>query len=333
MPSAPHKSQVPIVDFAPFLNGTPSDRKSTATQIYQAFKTVGFVYLINHGVPQEKVNECFAWSKKFFDLPSEIKNLAPHPPSGRYHKGYSSVGKEKVVQMVYDPEAVKALRKAPDVKESFESGRQDDELYPNIWVPEEHIPGFRAFMEEYFATCRGTQCQILRAVALGMGLDETYFDPFHSDRQNQLRLLHYPPTPAKELLSGVKERIAAHTDFGTLTMLFQDDVGGLEVEDIHQKGVFHPAPPVEDAVVVNIGDFMQRWSNDELKSTMHRVRAPPADDETKMTKARYSVPYFSTANRDAIIDCLPTCWGEDRPKKYAPITSGDYIGMRLDATY
>lgn len=233
--------------------------------------------------------------------------------------------------MVYDKSSIDKLRKCPDFKESFEMGREDDERTPNIWLPEDVLPGFRLSCNEFFETCYGTAMDLLRAIAIGMELPEDYFREYHTKKDNQLRLLHYPPIEAELLRAGTTERIAAHTDFGTMTLLFQDQVGGLEVEDIHEKGKFNPAPFIPGTIVVNIGDFLQRWSNDTLKSTMHRVRAPPMVEG--MTKARYSIPYFVTANRDRTIDCIPGCFSETRPKKYEPINSREYIEMRMNSLY
>jgi isopenicillin N synthase-like dioxygenase len=181
--------------------------------------------------------------------------------------------------------------------------------------------------------------ELLRLVALGMGLEEEYFINYHKHKDNQIRLLHYPPVEESLLRQGKAERIAAHTDFGTITMLFQDDVGGLEVENIKEKGNFTPAPYIPNTAVVNIGDFLMRWSNDELKSTMHRVRAPPlTKDEgeiskNKMTKARHSIVYFMGADLEKTVDCVPGCWGSGRPKKYEPVNAMEYIQMRMEALY
>lgn len=143
-----------------------------------------------------------------------------------------------------------------------------------------------------------------------------------------------PSVPAKSFEDKSKTSLGAHSDFGTCTLLFQDGAGGLEVEEPHQPGVFMPAPPVEGAIVFNIGDFLQRWSNDTLKSTLHRVRAPGIDpaDPTR-TLERYSIPFFCSANPDALIDTLPGSYSAENPKKYSPVTSGEYISMRLNATY
>lgn len=240
--------------------------------------------------------------------------------------------------MVYDRDSISDLRQTPDLKESFELGRADDEETPNIYLPEESLPGFHNFMAQFFDTCDGAAKEILKAIELGMELPEGWLIDAHRRRDNQLRLLHYPQVEGELLRGGKVERIAAHTDFGTMTMLFQDKVGGLEVEDVKEKGKFNPAPFVEGAVVVNIGDFLQRWSNDGLKSTLHRVRAPPVvkqedSNGAGMTRERYSIPYFVTADRDRVVDCLPGCWGEGRPKRYEAVNSREYIRRRLDATY
>ncbi|KAL2866140.1 isopenicillin N synthase family dioxygenase [Aspergillus lucknowensis] len=336
-------SSIPIIDLEPARSGGPEELAKVAHEVYQAFKHVGFAYIKNHGVPQELVNEAFGWSAKFFALPQSDKEKAPHPPEGWYHRGYSGIGREKVVQMVFDKDGIAERRKIPDVKESFELGNESDERIRNIWIPEETLPGFRGFFATFFHTCSGLETLMLRLIAIGMGLEETFFLDYHQDRTNQCRLLHYPPVEEALLRQGKAERIAAHTDFGTMTILFQDEVGGLEVEDIHEKNKFNPAPYIPGTAVVNIGDLLMRWSNHELKSTMHRVRAPPlvevasSDGKSmgsgRMTRPRYSIPYFISPDRDRLIECLPNCHGPDRPKMYEAITSSDYIAMRMNATY
>ncbi|KAL2399163.1 Proline hydroxylase buaE [Exophiala dermatitidis] len=330
-PVQPEQLSIPIIDLEPVRKGTPEEARETGKKVFEAFRDVGFAYIKNHGLPQELQDKAFEWSAKFFDLPQADKDKAPHPPEGWWHRGYSGVGREKVVQMVFDKESISKLRQTPDFKESFELGREDDERTPNIWFPEEVLPGFRQFMLDFFETCYHVELDLLRAIALGMDLPENFFKEYHLKKDNQLRLLHYPPVEAELLNDGKMERIAAHSDFGTMTLLLQDQVGGLEVEDIHVKGKFNPAPYVPGTIVVNIGDFLQRWSNDTLKSTLHRVRAPPL--VKGITKARYSIPYFVTADREKTIDCIPGCYAENNPKKYEPINAREYIEMRLNATY
>ncbi|KAM0746961.1 flavonol synthase/flavanone 3-hydroxylase [Meredithblackwellia eburnea MCA 4105] len=327
---------IPFIDFSGWGDGTTEDAKRIGDELYCACRDVGFAYLINTPIDQDHVKKMFEWSAKFFALPAEVKQKVPHPPEGWWHRGYSGPGVEQVSQLVFDKEELLALRKkAPDFKESFDSGNEDNLNVPNIWLPDEDLPGFRAYATQFFRECRTLQGVVLRALAVGSpGMADDFFDAYHTEGDNQLRLLHYPSAEVQTFTSGEKGRIAAHTDFGTCTMLFQDSTGGLEVEDPHQPGVFIPAPPVPGAIVFNIGDFLMRWSNDTLKSTLHRVRAPaPRPEDYGITPARYSIPYFCSANKNAVIDALPGTWGPDRPRKYKPVTSGEYINMRLNATY
>lgn len=278
-------------------------------------------------------------SSKFFALPTSTKLLAPHPPGGSHHRGYSGLGVEKVSQHVFSADELAALRAVPDVKESFESGNVDDASQPNIWLPEASLPGFRTFMETFFGDCAGLVHKVLDALSLALEVPEPGLSPTHARSLFQLRLLHYPALPAKLLQEQAKSRIAAHSDFGTLTLLFQDTVGGLEVQDPAAPGVFRPAPPVEDAVLVNVGDLMERWSNERWRSTVHRVGAPPAiegtggGDEEVICKPRYSIPFFATADMDTVIEALPGCWGEGKPKKFERVTAWGYVQMRMAALY
>ncbi|EFX04924.1 thymine dioxygenase [Grosmannia clavigera kw1407] len=339
MDSPLQQASIPIIDFAPLLSGRSDDAAAVGRAVYEAFRDFGFAYLSNHGFPQDTIDEAFSWSARFFALPQATKEIAPHPPQG------CGIGREKLSQMVFDHAAIGELRKVPDYKELFEMGREDDIAMPNIWLPEEMLPGFKLFFLKFYEKCYVLELQLLRVIALGMGLDGRYFWNYHTNKDNQIRLLHYPPVEEAHVRRGKMERCASHTDYGTMTLLFQDTVGGLEVEDIHEKGKFNPAPPVPGTVLVNIGDFLQRWSNDSLKSTLHRVRAPllsengimkteqEAYGNGRVTPSRYSIPYFVSADREKVIDCLPGCSGPDKPKKYEPINSGDYMAMRLNATY
>ncbi|TFY83864.1 hypothetical protein EWM64_g140 [Hericium alpestre] len=231
---------ISLIDFAPFLDGTK--KEEVADAMLESFKSIGFVYLVNHGLPQEKINDMFSWSRQFFGSPMETKKLAPHPPSGAHHRGYSAPGMEKVVHQVFDKDDLAANRaKAPDVKESFEVGREDSEDMPNIWLPEGVLPGFKEACLDFYWTMDELKFTVLRALALGLRLDEEFFVQYHQAHDNQLRLLHYPSVPVESLQRDEIVRIGAHSDFGSITLLFQDEVGGLEVEDPNEPGVFRNA--------------------------------------------------------------------------------------------
>ncbi|RYP32427.1 hypothetical protein DL767_005191 [Monosporascus sp. MG133] len=224
-----------------------------------------FVYIVNHGIANNLLEEAFHFSRELFALPQETKMLAPHPPGPNVHRGYSWPGLEKVTQDIIEEgdEATEAEnRKIADVKESYEIGSEDFELQPNVWLPEEVLPGFRSFMTQFYWTCFETAKELLRALALGVGLeDENYFLNYHSGENNQLRLLHYPPVEAEKLSSNVVARMPAHSDWGSITMLFQDETGGLQVEDPKNPGSFLDATPMKNALIMNVGDLLMRWSN------------------------------------------------------------------------
>ncbi|KAJ7263451.1 Clavaminate synthase-like protein [Mycena rebaudengoi] len=329
----PNDNRIAVVDFAPFLDG--SNKQAVADKILSSFKDIGFVYLLNHGIPQAQVDQMFALSTAFFKQPMDVKMLAPHPASGTHHRGYSPPGKEKVSQHVYDPDSIAHHRAlAPDAKESFECGREGDEAMPNIWLPEGVLPGFNETCLDFFWLCHEIQLNVLRALALGFGLEEDYFLQYHTAPDNQLRLLHYPSVSLDDLRTEKVARIGQHSDFGSITLLLQDDVGGLEVEDPNAPGVFQAAPPIPGALIVNAGDFMMRWSNDTIRSTIHRVRAPPnARTADGMIPARYSIPYFCCADFKTVVDCIPGTWDAERPKKYEPISAEEYVMKRLAASY
>jgi len=324
---------ISLLDFGGFLDG--SQKQEVGEAIVASLRDTGFVYLVNHGLDQGKIDQMFSWSKKFFAQPMGIKQLAPHPPNGTHHRGYSAPGREKVVHDVYDAKELAANRaKAPDVKESFEYGRENDEVMPNILLPDGVLPGFNEACSDFFWSCFETTKAVLRALATGFHLPEDYFLPYHTNPEGQLRLLHYPSVPIQQLEQDEVIRIGAHSDFDSITLLMQDEVGGLEVEDPKNPGHFQIAPPVEGAIVVNAGDFLMRWSNDTIRSTIHRVRAPPnCTSLDGMTPERYSIPFFCCADFDKVVECIPGTFSNENPKKYEPISAGEYIMKRLAVNY
>ncbi|KUI66804.1 hypothetical protein VM1G_02190 [Cytospora mali] len=335
---------LPVIDFSRWYQGSPEERKKVAKDLAEACRSVGFVYIVNHGVAPDLLDEAFGWSKKLFDLPEEKKMLAPHPPGPNVHRGYSWPGLEKVSQYIHqdgadsDDEDAK-LREVQDCKESYEIGSETLAQQPNQWLPEEVLPGFRNFMTGFYWSCFDAAKELLRAVAMGVGLDDPdYLLRYHSGENNQLRLLHYPPVETEKLSQNALARMPAHSDWGSITMLFQDDCGGLQVEDPKTPGEFVEATPMKNALVMNVGDLLMRWSNDYLKSTLHRVTLPPVATEQpaggkSMTRARYSIPYFVSPDPESIIECLPACSSTKNPAKYPPVVQEDYRRMRAKLQY
>ncbi len=270
MGSIDSNTTIPILDFS--LWSSPQSSTTTkqrlATDLVAAFQHSGFVYLTNHGLAQPSLSTAFATSKRLFDLTHEKKMLAPHPPGPEVHRGYSWPGLEKVSQHLGtgddkdgDRKVAERLREVSDCKESFEIGSEANAAQPNVWVPEATLPGFREWGTVFYWECYGVAMEILKAVAVGLGVEEDEFVKYHSGLNCQLRLLHYPPLLAKDVEQGRVARMPAHSDWSTITMLFQDDCGGLEVEDPSAPGTFVAATPVAGACVVNVGDLLMRWSN------------------------------------------------------------------------
>lgn len=262
---------LPVIDFSRWLEGSPSQKKQVAQDLASACQRVGFVYITNHGIPTPLLTEAFLYAHKLFALAPSQKMLAPHPPGPTIHRGYSHPGLEKVSQAILLPGAdanahtqSQQLRQVADCKESYDIGSETLATQPNQWLPEAVLPGFRGFTTRFYRRCHETARELLRALAMGIGLGDDDAEAFlgcHSGENNQLRLLHYPPVERGRLEREEVARMPAHSDWGSITMLFQDGCGGLQVEDVDAPGEFVDATPVEGALVMNVGDLLMRWSN------------------------------------------------------------------------
>lgn len=306
--------EIPTIDL--------SLEESIATeQLLKALETVGFATLVNHGVAPTLIDQAFAASKTFFALPLEIKNkyLFQGHESNR---GYISPGSE-----THD------LEKdcLPDPKETFDIGKEHEPGYSNYWPEELSHTSFREDLICYFQTMDGLYLRLMKMIGVGLQLpDPDFFVKQCNDQHENLRLLHYhalaPDHPHKMIRGNV------HTDFGALTLLVQDSVGGLRVKNMDGTRWIH-VEPVPYAIIVNVGDMLMRWSNDRLKATLHQVITPPSrfgpEDEIP---ERYSIAFFCNANKDTMIECLDTCQSESNPAKYPPVNAHAYLTQRLVKT-
>lgn len=311
-------STIPVIDIAPLLAGTPEQARAAAAELGQACRHVGFFYISGHGVPSELRARVFDASRAFFSGSSAIKQAAAFSgPSG--NRGYIKLGGEAL-----DPTKPYDLKEAFNI--GFELPADDPELMAgerfraaNLWPA---VPGFRETMIEYFNHVWRLGRDLHRGFALDLGVEPDFFECRLDRPIATLRLLHYPPVAAPiadgQLGAGV------HTDYGNVTLLATDAVGGLMVQE--RSGRWLDAPLIPNTFVCNIGDSLMRWSNDVYVSTPHKVVCPRGAD-------RYSVAFFLDPNPDAIVDCLPSCVGPGRPAKYRPITAGDFLQSRLEPTY
>lgn len=312
---------IPVIDFSPFLSDDPEGKQAVAQAIYRACHEVGFMYLKNHGIPQAAIAQAFEQTQQFFALPLAEKQAIAWS-NETSNRGYIGLERERLDET-----------KPGDLKEAFNMGREvaagalnNDQraLVVNQW-PAGH-DDFKTTILEFFEVCGEAAERIFRAFAIALQMPETYIADRHESRGYTLRLLHYPPMDI--LPKPGQIRAGAHSDYGTLTLLFQDDVGGLEVQ--LGDGEWIAAPSIPDAILINTGDLTQRWSNDVFRSTRHRVGLPQPE---KSGRDRYSIAFFCQPDADADIVCLPSCQSKDNPPRYAPIKSGDYLLSRLQATY
>lgn len=222
----------------------------------------------------------------------------------------------------------------------MEIGREGIEGQPNQWPDQFDKDGkdFKETMQSFIEALNTLHKQIMQAIAFGMTLPENYFDKFVSANDNNLRLLHYPPVK-KGVFENNPNRVRAgeHSDYGSITLLFQDHHGGLQVRS--PKGTFVNADPIGDSIVVNAGDLLARWSNDTVKSTRHRVVEPfvPFDktreDMPETYPSRYSIAYFCQPDNEKVIEALDGTFSGEADKKYPPIKAGEYLVQRWSATY
>jgi len=312
---------IPLIDFGPFRAGDEAARKAVALQLGEACRNIGFFYVVNHGVPAATIQGALDAAKRFFAQPAEAKREIAIENS-KCHRGWFQLGGENL-----DPAKQK---EAGDLKEGIKIGRDlalDHPLVraglplhgPNQWSS---MPGFKAAMQDCYGALSGLGRQIMRGFALALELRETFFDKWLTGPMATLGPLHYPPQ--KGPISEARLGAGAHTDFGCLTILWQDMAGGLQVKNT--AGRWIDALPVEGSFVVNIGDMMARWTNDLFTSTYHRVINTSGRD-------RYSMPFFFDPDFNADLTALPTCVGPDRPARYPATTGGQYLLDRIDETF
>jgi isopenicillin N synthase-like dioxygenase len=309
---------IPVIDVAPLLHGTPDEARRVADALGRACREVGFFYIRGHGVPAELRQRVFDTAAAFFSGPASIREAASFSGPGG-NRGYIRLGGEAL-----DPS------KPADVKEAFNIGLElapeDPELLArvpfrsaNLWP---QMPGFRDTMLDYFDRVWRLGRDLHRGFAMDLGLAADFFEAKLDKPLATMRLLHYPPVTAP--LSTGQLGAGVHTDYGNVTLLATDEVGGLMVQD--RSGRWLDAPFMTDAFICNIGDCLMRWSNDIYVSTPHKVVSPPDAD-------RYSVAFFLDPNPDAVVACLPTCIGPGHQAKYPDITGADFLRSRLEPTY
>ncbi|KAL4951717.1 putative oxidoreductase [Aspergillus filifer] len=317
-------NEPPVIDFAPFYGPDSPAKDTLVRELRQACEEFGFFQLINHGIPSTLQESILAQSREFFDLPLDIKEKYSKDknPFNRGYERLRSQNFEKRDTLGDLKEGFylgrnRALDEADVVARKFGQG-------PNMY-PRELGPEFRDVTETYHAKMMALAEGILRMLARTLGLNEDVFEKggFVERPIAVLRLLRYPAQESDAGEGDLERGIGAHTDFGAVTILLQDDTGGLQVWD-NISAAWVDVTPIPGAYVVNLGNMMMRWTNDRYLSNLHRVI-------NKSGKERFSVPFFFSGNPDYSVACLPSC--EGRGAKYPPVTVGEWIRGRYADTY
>ncbi|XP_066540741.1 uncharacterized protein [Hoplias malabaricus] len=303
---------VPVVDFNVYRLGVDNvsdkDLHQLGEELRTAFTEVGFVYLKNTGIDEQEVDHVMTTSKTFFLLSEEKKMLFSRGNFPNSNHGWVSVERENL-----NP------RRPGDLKEAFNISS----LLPDIEWPSDGVDEFRNVHVSFFLRCKELSLRVLRVMALSLGIEVDIFLKAHrhigsEENTSTMRTLYYPP------VQSVKEgqiRCGEHSDYGSITLLFQSHEGGLQI--LNRKMEFIDAPSIPGTVVVNIADLMQRWTSDVFVSAVHRVLSPPAGD----TRTRQSLAFFVQPDNDVIITCC------DGSNKYPPVNALDYLLARFQESY
>ncbi len=305
---------IPLVDLKKFTSGTEEEQTAFVDELGHAFQEFGFVGVVNHGITKDLVDRFYKESKAFFSLPTEVKEK--YEVKGLAgQRGYTSFGKEHAKHT-----------NVGDLKEFYQLGQiapADHPLkeeYPdNVHVDE--TPDFTNTGIELYKAFELSGANLLRAIALYLKLPENYFEEKIEMGNSILRAIHYPPITSEPKTAIRSEQ---HEDINLITLLVGASAGGLQILDMQNQWL--DILPGEEEIVVNVGDMLQRLTNNYLKSTTHRVVNPPREE---WHRPRLSIPFFLHPKSEMDLSCLESTVTDDRPLAYDPITAGEYLNERL----
>mgnify|MGYP001245390963 CR=1 FL=1 len=308
--------QIPSVDLTDFITDILNSKKTFTKELGEAFGTIGFVAVKNHYLTDDLTSELYRAFESFFSLPIEVKNKYSRPELFG-QRGY--VGKKQ--------ENAKGSSQG-DLKEFYHIGQvlETEKLmkydYPeNVWPDE--IKELKKVCEEVYQALEKTGVVLLRAISLFLNIEENYFDNKVIEGNSILRAIHYFPLMPEDVVDG-SVRAGAHGDINLITLLMGASAEGLEVKRRDNKWI--PITALPDQLICNVGDMLERLTNNVLKSTIHRVVNP---DKSKLNQSRYSMPFFMHPKRSVDLSCLKSCILNDNPKQYKDISAGDFLAQRL----
>jgi isopenicillin N synthase-like dioxygenase len=317
---------VPVIDIASFRMpyADAAARSRVVRQVDEAARTVGFMQITGHGIPATTLGEFTTATDAFFALDAQAKAAYRCPPG--INRGYTPPKAESLANSL-------GLASAADLFEAINVGTTaadfpgldlPEEVYAKNVYPAAEVPGFEAAVAEWFQAAGRVARTMVRIFGVALGGREDYFAPFTDHSIDVLRMNNYRLPAPEAQLENDQLGMGAHTDYGIATVLWADHVPGLEIHGA--DGNWHPVMPADGALLVNLGDAMARWTNEEWISTLHRVAAPRVDGTLV---PRRSAAYFHDGNVDAVIECLPSCVSADNPARYEPVTVGEHLAAKL----
>ena len=306
---------IPSLDLNHFIHGDANTKAEFVKQLGEAYEDIGFTAIKNHLLDDELVRSLYEQTKEFFDLPLEVKNKYSDPALAG-QRGYTGWGKEHAKGS-----------SVGDLKEFWHFGQYvPDEQKSKFGYPDnltvDELPTFNVVGEQAYKALEETGKYMLRAMALYLDLDEYYFDDKIEYGNSILRPIHYPPITSEPPTGAV--RAGQHEDINLITLLMGASADGLQV--LRKDGNWISITSLPEHLVVNVGDMLQRLTNDKFKSTTHRVVNPPRE---KWSEARYSIPFFLHPKSEVRLDCLESCRDANHPKKYDDMSAGEYLHERL----
>jgi isopenicillin N synthase-like dioxygenase len=318
---------VPVIDISAFLaDGDPAARAAVAQAVDTAARTVGFMQVVGHGIDPATVEAFTSATDAFFALQPDVKATYRCPPG--VNRGYTPPKTESLANSL-------GLVSAADLFEALNIGT-DAAAYPGVDLPADsyapntfpvEVPEFEPAVLAWFAEAGRVARTMERVFGAALGLGEDFFVPFTSHSLDVLRMINYRLPAADVELEADQVGMGAHTDYGIVTVLWADAVPGLEI--LGGDGAWYPVQPAPGALLVNLGDAMARWTNDQWISTMHRVAAPRVDG---VLVPRRSAAFFHDGNLDAVITCLPSCLADGESPRYEPVTVADHLAAKLSGS-
>ena len=301
--------RVPVIDFASYDEERPDTLVRLGEQVGRALTDIGFMSVTNLGIRPELLRDVFSASRGFFAADTD------HKLRSGYVSASENFGYQGLCQEHLDPQNPADLKETFTMRNVLNHSLEDDR-WPS--------PEFRKLMHEFFGACLDGAYRMQRVLATALGLEQEFFVRYHNGENCTLRLLYYPDSGVDKVQES-QLGAGAHTDYGLLTLLFQDDVGGLEVLDSSNN--WQPVDYVEGAIVINSGDMLERWTNGRYRSTLHRVKPKIGDRE------RYSIAMFVDPDSATPVTVLDSCTSTDAQARFDPITAGEHLQQRIQASH